>query len=208
MTMTVEQFINTYQGQAVLLPNGALECVGLFWRYNLDANQGEPYSAWGAADLWPIAWTTYTKAQTPTFGAWAIWSGTTGALTNAGAGHVAMFISDNGDGTGQFFSQNPGPAVIQTLPMAGILGYLTATNLPTEDTMPTATEIASAVWSQQITIGGQTARALDWLVAMRNDQLKRNETLTAADGSTARTVDIIANVGADVRAIKTVTDNL
>lgn len=125
MSISIQQFINTYNGKYVQWR----ECVALFWQFNQDVNKGEAYSAPGAANLWmqggqPYIWDTYDRVSLGQFGDWAIWSGTYGAYTNAGSGHVAMFVSDNGNGTGKFFSMNPNPAQIMTLSYNGIMGFL------------------------------------------------------------------------------------
>lgn len=129
--MDIKSFVKKYAGQAV--GDGSRyhgQCVMLFWRFNLDCGKGESYSAAGAWNLWQqggraYIWDTYERVTSYMhYGDWAIWSGVAGAYQNDGAGHVAMFLSDNGNGTGQFFSQNPGPARIMTLSYAGVVGAL------------------------------------------------------------------------------------
>lgn len=129
----VDDFVARWNGQYVWLlgtpSSGNRECVALFWRWNTDYNNAERYAAAGAQDLWKgyTSWDGYdrilpTQDQLP--GDWFLWDGYSGAYPNGGSGHVAMFLSDNGDGTGMFFSQNPNPAIVMRLSYAGVLGYL------------------------------------------------------------------------------------
>lgn len=122
MSLTVQQFINKWNNQYVQWR----ECVALFWQFNEDVMTSENYAAVGAINLYTSnSWSTYTKTTAPAvYGDWTIWSGTYGAYPNGGYGHVAMFISDNGNGTGKFFSQNPNPAQIINLSYSGIVGHL------------------------------------------------------------------------------------
>lgn len=129
--MDIQTFVKTYTGKAV--GDGGRytgQCVMLFWRFNLDCGKGESYSAAGAWNLWQqggqaYIWDTYHRITgTLIYGDWVIWSGAAGAYQNDGAGHVAMFLSDNGNGTAQFFTQNPGPARIMTLSLSGVVGAL------------------------------------------------------------------------------------
>lgn len=128
MAQSIKEFIDTHAGKVI----GWGQCVAAFWRANLDTNKGEAYSAEGAADLWALDWDTYEKIGTRggMYGDWGIWSGTSGAYINydpvagRGWGHVALFLRDNGDGTGQFMSLNPGPFQELTLSYSGLLGFL------------------------------------------------------------------------------------
>lgn len=130
MGITPQQFIQKYRGKRVYIPGySTAECVALFWAYNNEVNKGEHYSAPGAWNLWqqggqPYIWETYERTTVFTPGAWAIWSGVSGAYPNGGAGHVAQAIRKNSNGTGVFFSQNPGAANQQILSLDGIVGYL------------------------------------------------------------------------------------
>ena len=79
--MHPQEFIDTYNGKAVVIPGYATaECVALFWRYNLDVNAGEPYSAPGAANLWthvsgyPYLWETYERVAGPPAGPPGDWA--------------------------------------------------------------------------------------------------------------------------------------
>lgn len=129
MIVTDAQFVTTRAGVYVNFPLEAdpgqtHQCMALFWDYNRTVNRGEAYAADGAADLWGIGWTSYTKTHEPVAGDWASWSGTAGPYQNGGSGHVARFCSDNGDGTGQFFSQNPNAPAVIRLSLTGVQGYL------------------------------------------------------------------------------------
>ncbi len=129
----VQNFLNKWNNRYVWLlgdpSTGNRECVALFWRWNYDYNSGETYAAPGAQDLWKgyTSWNGYERIL-PTHdlkvGDWVLWDGYSGAYPNGGSGHVAMWLSDNGNGTGQFFSQNPNPAQVMTLSYNGVLGYL------------------------------------------------------------------------------------
>lgn len=129
---TVDQFINFATGKTLGIPPYVGQCVMLFREWNLRNNDGEPYSAEGACNLWAtrggaqVIWDGYDRI-TPGDGRrgdFTIWSGVMGAYPNGGYGHVAMLLSDNGNGTGQFLSCNPGPVSVRTLSYAGVLGHL------------------------------------------------------------------------------------
>lgn len=129
MAMSTQQFINTYNNQYVLWR----ECVALFFQYNKDVVSGEAYGAPGAYNLWTTTggqayiWDTYDRipnTQHMVYGDVVIWSGSHGAYPNGGWGHVAIYVSDNGNGTGKFFTQNPNPAQVLSLSYNGIVGYL------------------------------------------------------------------------------------
>lgn len=96
-----------------------------------------------AKDLWGIGMVTgngvdywrqpqiapYCKAvpanQPPRYGDIASWSGSSGAYTNGGYGHIAIYISgDPGSGTCTFLTQNPGPARMSPLSTSGIQGWM------------------------------------------------------------------------------------
>ena len=129
--LTSDQFMDKYMGKPVYIPGySTAECVALFWAYNREVNQGEAYSAAGAWNLWeqpigtPYIWDTYERVQIGKRYDWGIWSGAHGAYPNGGAGHVAQLITDNGDGTGMFFSQNPNAPAIIRLSYNGLVGFL------------------------------------------------------------------------------------
>lgn len=149
MTITTQQFVTEHDGDYVFIPGyNSAECVALFWAFNKEVGKAEAYSAPGAYNLWTTTdgdayiWNTYDRITGELrYGDWVIWSGVTGPLQNSGSGHVAMFVSDNGDGTAQFFSQNPGPARAQRITLAGVVGALrlkSAAPKPTPAPMPTA----------------------------------------------------------------------
>ncbi|WP_104086576.1 M23 family metallopeptidase [Arthrobacter sp. GMC3] len=80
-----------------------------------------------------------------------------------------------------------------------------------EDDMASPEEIAQAVWSHPITLkDGTKGRAIDHFVNLCSDMKqvpKLGTVFKSFDGKTeARFMDIMANLGPDVRAIKTVTD--
>lgn len=62
----------------------------------------------------------YDEVSVMQLGDWCVW-GNSAATPNS---HVAMFVQDNGNGTGQFLGQNQGAPTtnITTLPYAGTLG--------------------------------------------------------------------------------------
>ena len=129
--LSSDEFMDKYMGKPVYIPGySTAECVALFWAYNREVNQGEAYSAAGAWNLWeqpigtPYIWDTYERVQIGKRYDWGIWSGAHGAYPNGGAGHVAQLITDNGDGTGMFFSQNPNAPAIIRLSYNGLVGFL------------------------------------------------------------------------------------
>lgn len=132
MAQTIKAFTDAQRGKTI----GWAECVAAFWRFNLDVNKGETYSAVGAINLWMQAglayiWTTYTRVTSGfQYGDWVIWSGTTGAYPNGGFGHVAMFLRESRPGFGIFMSQNPGPFREMELSYNGTVGALRAKNVP------------------------------------------------------------------------------
>lgn len=154
MAQTIKQFIDANKGKVI----GWAECLAAFWRGNLDTNKGEAYSAVGACDLWPLKWSTYDKIarNAGRYGDWGIWSGTEGAYVNydpkagRGYGHVALFLRDNGNGTGQFMSQNPGPFQELTLSYTGLLGFLRGKGVATGIT-PAPAPAPAALVNRRVT---------------------------------------------------------
>lgn len=76
--------------------------------------------------------------------------------------------------------------------------------------MATPSEVVTALMGHELTLrDGTTASLETHLVNLFGDTIKRTEILTSFDGKTkARVIDILANLGPDVRAIKTKTDKL
>jgi hypothetical protein len=126
------RFIKEQLGKTHGIPPYIGQCVMLFWYWNKFYGTNEPYSAPGACNLFtttagqPYIWDSFERLAPSQLrpGAWTIWSGTSGAYPNAGSGHVALLVKLNGNGTGLFFTENPGPAQLVTLSLAGIIGGL------------------------------------------------------------------------------------
>ena len=144
---SIASFVRFTTGKVLGVPGPYLgQCVMLFKEWNKRNNGAEPYSAEGACNLWttrgghPYIWEGYNRiaAGAGRYGDFTIWSGFTGAYPNGGYGHVAMFLKDNGNGTGQFLSCNPGPVSVRTLKLAGILGHLRPKVAPPADQAPAA----------------------------------------------------------------------
>ena len=92
------------------------------WGIGMVIADGKDY--WRQSQIAP-----YCKAvpanQPPRYGDIASWSGSYGAYTNSGYGHIAIYISgDPGSGTCMFLTQNPGPAGMRPLSVAGIQGWM------------------------------------------------------------------------------------
>lgn len=125
--MSLTAFLLLYEGTRTILPGySTAECMAIFSHYHYAAVLGRPYSSPGAKDLWPQSWDEYEKVpadQPAQRGDVATWSGSYGAYTGNGYGHVAIVITDNGD-TLDAFGQNPNAATTLTLSKSGVLGYL------------------------------------------------------------------------------------
>ncbi|WP_104087258.1 hypothetical protein [Arthrobacter sp. GMC3] len=153
MPISIKQFIDNQRNRTIAWG----QCLAAFWLANTDTVKGEPYSAVGACDLWTLNWDSYDKAPTNggIYGSWGIWSGSYGAYVNydpaagRGYGHVALFLSDNGNGTGQFMSQNPGPFQEVTLSYDGLLGFLRGQDIVTGQ--PTPAPPADSLASRTVT---------------------------------------------------------
>ncbi|MCT1879858.1 CHAP domain-containing protein [Kocuria rhizophila] len=64
-------------------------------------------------------------SQPPRYGDIVSWSGSYGAYTNGGYGHIAIYISgDPASGSCMFLSQNPGAARVMPLSTSGIQGWM------------------------------------------------------------------------------------
>lgn len=93
------------------------------------------------------------------------------------------------------------------------LPWLTTAPLTDMDIdMATPEQVSEAMMKHPITVDGETMRYQDWIVRLvRNTRgtLKSEQIITAADGKTKAPVSLVlANLGADVRAVKTKTDKL
>lgn len=142
---SIASFIRFAEGKTLGIAPYIGQCVMLFREWNIRNNGSEPYSAEGACNLWTTRgghayiWDGYNRVTGPgRYGDFTIWSGFAGAYPNGGYGHVAMFLKDNGNGTGQFLSCNPGPVSVRTLSLSGILGHLRPKVVPPLDQAPAA----------------------------------------------------------------------
>lgn len=119
MALTLQQFINKYDGRSIRIPGyDTDECVAEFWAFNRECGNGEQYAAPGAADLWKLNWDDYEKITgTLQPGDQCIWA-------NSWPGHVAAYLGGDQGDTSLFLSQNPGPCRIQRLNRTGIVGAL------------------------------------------------------------------------------------
>lgn len=174
--LTTQEFIRKYTGNRVYIPGmSTAECVALFWAFNREVNEGEAYSAPGAANLYtttdgdPYIWDTYDRI--PSWGLahsgdWAIWSGVDGPYTNGGNGHVAMAIVNNGDGTGWFFTQNPNAPAIMLLRTEGIIGLLRPRGIEFGTYPPANTRTVDAADGVNVRTGPRTTAPLAYGVAV------------------------------------------
>lgn len=77
--------------------------------------------------------------------------------------------------------------------------------------MATPDQVVDALLNRILEVDGQKARIQDWIVAIAKDSskaLKSGQIVKSFDGTEAPVHQVIANLGADVRAIKTATDKL
>lgn len=157
--------------------------------------------------------------------------------TNYPGSHTAVLIEDRGEvlyclpqnsspphtDLPGYSIYSTGPATRQELTRTGLLGFLrplatiTAQNgtvlglTELDIDMATPQEVAEAIMSHELTIDGETLRFQDWILRLvRNTRgtLKTDELLTSFDGTKQQAGIVIANAGADARAIKTVTDHI
>lgn len=135
--MNYQDFKNNWLGKSSSIGGYYNECVTL-WKEFLKATGKYSHperpigGSGGAKEIWYRrdalgygALFDYVQIMKP--GDWCIWGSNSGY--GGDYGHVAMFLKDNGDGTGQFLGMNQGkywhePANIVTLRYAGSLGAL------------------------------------------------------------------------------------
>lgn len=223
-TAQLSAHLQGLKGSYVLWPGvPGPQCMAVFASVNKFLG-GPAYAAPGAKDLWnnPAIQSFYDQIpanESPRFGDIPIWGKTWGD----GWGHVAVNLEDLGPMV-YAIGQNPGPAIPQTLGKDGLLGYLRPRNLTTSETlkpqsptftemdidMATPAEVVTALMGHEVTLRDGTKATLEThLVNLFGDTIKRTEVLTSFDGKTkARVIDILANLGPDVRAIKNKTDKL
>lgn len=128
-----EDFINRWRGGSSSLGGYYNECVTFFKEFLREAgkpNPGDPIGGTGGAlEIWRrrhvLGYDAYFDyVQVMQRGDWCIW----GPSMGGGLGHVAMFLKDNGNGTGQFLGMNQGdyhsPVNEKTLSYSGSLGAL------------------------------------------------------------------------------------
>lgn len=128
-----QTFINTWNGKASDIDGVAgMQCVDTYKEIRKvvgDPNPARPIGGDGYAhQIWYLRETSGDSryfdfiTSNPQFGDVAVWS--QGGQTPYS--HVAMFVKDNGDGTGDFFGQNQPHPYHNTsrISMANILGYL------------------------------------------------------------------------------------
>lgn len=135
MTMSVDTFVNTYNGKTVDV-DGAYggQCWDLWSLYAQNCygiKQSETNTTSGYADsVWSVKWSR-SKALQNAFtrlGASVIASKGDVAFFYRGSSaypdsHVAIVLADNGNGTLKCLTQNPGAVKIANLTKSGLLGY-------------------------------------------------------------------------------------
>ena len=107
-----QNYINRWNGRGLDIDGVAsVQCVDAFKQCLKDIGYPNPTrpigGSGGAKEIWyrreALGYSQYFEfVQTMKFGDWCIWDSNLGG----GYGHVAMFVSDNGNGTGRFFGQN------------------------------------------------------------------------------------------------------
>lgn len=130
-----QAFIDEYNGQSIDMdgvpPEQPYQCVDTFKKCLEIIGYPNPSRAIGgdgyAWNIWfnrqSLGYDAYFDyPSTPQFGDWAIFS----KAGDTPYSHVAMFVSDNGNGTAQFFGQNqPQPyCTVTSISTANILGWL------------------------------------------------------------------------------------
>ena len=127
MFATAISFVNSVLGVFAGFNN---QCVSAFWAFNKTVGSGEAYSAVGAINLWTqggldYVWETYDRITSGfQYADHIIWSGTKGAYTNDGYGHVAFFSHNSRPGYIWCYSQNPNMFGLIELSTSGIVGAL------------------------------------------------------------------------------------
>lgn len=132
--MKYQDFKDNWLGKSSSIGGYYNECVTLWKEFLKDtgrySNPAQPIGGTGGAkEIWYRrdvlgygALFDYVQNMIP--GDWCVWGSTHGG----GLGHVAMFLYDNGDGTGMFFGMNQGkyhsPANIMRITYSGSLGAL------------------------------------------------------------------------------------
>lgn len=126
----MQRSINAMTGKYIDV-DGAFGCqcadVGMryakdMWGIGMVVADGSGY--WQQSQIAPYC-DAIPANQPPRYGDIASWSGSYGAYTNGGAGHIAIYLSGNpGSGSCTFLSQNPGPARSQPLSVSGIQGWM------------------------------------------------------------------------------------
>lgn len=124
-----QDFINKWNEKYIDIDNQyGYQCYDLWARWCLDVYGGWdiPFSVSPngyVGNLWTNFDTQLSKHFTKIpvnqlqTGDWCVWIG--GMTTTS---HIAMFVKDNGNRTGQFFSQNPNPSRVITISYNGLQG--------------------------------------------------------------------------------------
>lgn len=129
--MTLEEFVNTYNGRSV----GSGQCVALIKQYQLDVLGTSAPSVGNAKDYWlnysttPFLQETYTQETSPQVGDVVVWSGAVGG----GYGHIAIIIGNISGSGFTSFDQNwnsPLHCRIENHDYSNVLGYLRPRNGP------------------------------------------------------------------------------
>ena len=130
-----QAFIDEYNGQSIDMdgvpPEQPYQCVDTFKKCLEIIGYPNPSRAIGgdgyAWNIWfnrqSLGYDAYFDyPSTPQFGDWAVFN----KAGDTPYSHVAMFVSDNGNGTAQFFGQNqPQPyCTVTSISTANILGWL------------------------------------------------------------------------------------
>lgn len=128
---SAKAWIDSHVGQYMDFDNAfGGQCVDVWQYYNRDVVGGPVIYLPNAKDYYGAPgllgkYVRLTASATPRLGDVAIWDGFYGYVPGYGmAGHIAVVVQDNGNGTINCLSQNPGVANKVNLQKTGLAGYL------------------------------------------------------------------------------------
>lgn len=162
MSFNPQKFINDWMGKNNDIDGVAsYQCVDMWKQCLADVGYPNPTRAiggsGGAKEIWnrrnALGYSPYFEyVQNMKFGDWCIWDGTLGG----GYGHVAMFVKDNGNGTGQFFGQQQNythsPCSLNNISYAHTLGALRVRSQYLSNSSSTSTYSDSQLINESATI--------------------------------------------------------
>jgi hypothetical protein len=188
--MNIQEWMNTVNGKIIDMDSAyGGQCWDLWSSYArnvygipaADTNTVDGYAAsvyttrYDRSQALQNAFTRETGNYTPAYGDVAFWNGN-------GMNHVAIVVRDNGNGTLNTMSQNPGKAGYVTLSKAGIIGYFHPRTASTPAPAPSNNNVTIIARTYKVNVDVLNVRSAPSTSAQVVAQYHYGQTVNLAEG--------------------------